>query len=339
MQKVRVKFVNMWEGFDPISNPLMKIFEKKNEILLVENDPDFIICSSFRNRKDKIYEYCNYDCVRIFLSLENFEPDYNLFDYTVTTSYANNLDRSCRLPNYLVDIFRENYKGIAHSDVNKEILKTKDRFCNLIFSHDRDDSMRRRVAEELSNYKKVDAAGTYFNNMDNGQIIKSNQKLEFQSRYKFSIVLESTDQPGFTTEKIWDAYKANTIPIYCGDKYIQTELNKKAYIDIRDFDSLVDLRKQIEKIDCDDSLFLEILSQPLFNDLNYAPNKIHQCEDFFAHIFEQGKIDAYRRPMGPKVGLVKYYENILKICNKLDHSHVWKIIEKIDVRTNRKMKG
>lgn len=329
MKKIRLKFVNMWEGFDPKSNPLMKIFGKNHEIVLVEKNPDFIICSSFRNKNDKIFEFCNYDSVRIFLSLENFEPDYNLFDYTVTTSYASNLDRSCRLPNYLVDIFKENYNGITHPDINRKVLEDKDRFCNLIFSHDRDDLLRSKVSDELSKYKKVDSAGTYLNNMEGGQVISSKQKLAFQRRYKFSIVLESTDQPGFTTEKIWDAYKANSIPIYCGDKFVHKELNSKAFIDIRDFDSLTELRNRIEEIDCDDSLFLDIISQPLFKDLNFAPDKIHECENFFDHVFEQEKKRAYRRPMGPKIGLVKYNEKILKLCNRLDHANMLEVIDKI----------
>jgi hypothetical protein len=327
MNKVKVKFVNMWEGFDTATDPLMKIFGKYNELVIDENNPDYIICSCFRNSKDKIFEYCNYDAVRILVSFEPYEPDYNVFDYTVGSSYASNLDRYCRFPNYFIDIFRDDYTGITHQNIDQEILKTKDRFCNLIFSHERDDDLRKRVAEELSKYKRVDSAGSYLNNMKNKEVISRDQKFIFQSRYKFSIVLESTDLPGFTTEKIYDAYKACTIPIYCGDRFVGNELNKKAFIDLRDYKDLNELREKIEEIDNNDLMFLEMISQPLFDDLNYPAMMVEQCENFFDHIFKQNKMDAFRRPLGPKGGAVKQRENILKLCNRLDHIKLWRILE------------
>lgn len=329
MEKIRIKFVNMWEGFKPLDNAFTKIIQKKFEIELVEENPDFVICSSFINGTDKIFEYCNYSAVRIFISMENFEPNYNLFDYTLTTSYAENLDRSYRVPTFLMDIMQNDFQEITHDSIDKAIIYQKKNFCNLIFGHERDDEMRKQIADELSSYKKVDSAGTYYNNMPQGQVVSHCDKKTFQEQYKFSIAIESTDQPGFATEKIWDAYKAYTIPIYCGDPLISKIVNPKAFIDVRDYSTLKELRNKIIELDIDDDKYMQMLEEPFFNRPNYAEEKIQECEKFFEHIFDQKKQDAYRRPMGPQNGLVIFEEKIYKLINKLDKMHLLGILYKL----------
>ena len=43
-------------------------------------------------------------------------------------------------------------------------------------------------------------------------------KLKIISNHKFNIAFENSSYPGYVTEKITDAFIANTIPIYWGDK-------------------------------------------------------------------------------------------------------------------------
>lgn len=334
MKKINLKYVNMWDSFDVNNNPISVLLNKNFNINLVENNPDYIICSTFKNKKDCWFDYLNYKAIRILISLENFEPDYTFFDYTISTSYANNMDRSIRIPLYVFSLYNTDYKNIDHSNIDMNILKRKNKFCNMVFSHDRDDLKRMKLMEFLSKYKKVDSAGKYLNNLDGNVIIDYSNKGNFMFDYKFSIVLESTDQIGFVTEKITDAYQSYTIPIYCGDSMIDRELNKKSFIDIRDFKDFNELLQYIIYLDNNDNEFLNIIKQPLFKDINYPKNKVDEFISFFRMIFSQNISDAFRKPNGPHNGLVSQYENNLKIVNRLDKLKLFGIVKKILLYNN-----
>lgn len=49
-----------------------------------------------------------------------------------------------------------------------------------------------------------------------------------------------SDTPGYITEKIWDSFKAKTIPVYWGASNIEEYVPKNCFIDYRDF---LDLEK------------------------------------------------------------------------------------------------
>jgi hypothetical protein len=74
-------------------------------------------------------------------------------------------------------------------------------------------------------------------------------KLETLSQYRFSICYENMDLAGYMTEKIIDCFVAGVIPIYLGDPNIQVSIPKSAYVDPREFSSLVDLDRHLQSID------------------------------------------------------------------------------------------
>ncbi len=54
--------------------------------------------------------------------------------------------------------------------------------------------------------------------------------------YKFNICFENmSDTPGYITEKIWDSFKAKTVPVYWGASNITDYVPKNCFIDYRDF--------------------------------------------------------------------------------------------------------
>lgn len=56
------------------------------------------------------------------------------------------------------------------------------------------------------------------------------------SQYKFNICFENmSNTPGYITEKIWDSFKAGTIPVYWGASNIEQYVPKNCFIDYRDF--------------------------------------------------------------------------------------------------------
>ena len=79
--------------------------------------------------------------------------------------------------------------------------------------------------------------------------------------YKFMITFENVCSNGVITEKIYNAFKANTIPIYWGNKDICKVFDKDSFInchDFKDFDSVIEC---IKKYDEDDSLYESMLNK------------------------------------------------------------------------------
>lgn len=63
-------------------------------------------------------------------------------------------------------------------------------------------------------------------------------KIETLSNYKFSICFENTSsEPDYISEKIFDCFLANTVPIYLGSPNVSNLLPKNTFIDYREFNS------------------------------------------------------------------------------------------------------
>ena len=120
-------------------------------------------------------------------------------------------------------------------------------------------------------------------------------KIEFQKNYKFCLCAENTYAPGYTTEKILEAFASNCIPIYYGDPLAVLDFNPKAFINAHDFDNMDALLQRVKEIDTNDELYWQILQEPLFlpNTLEkYSDQKIYE---FFDNIFSQPLNKAKRR--------------------------------------------
>lgn len=334
MKKIRVAFVGFWQGFDVYNFFVYKILSSMYEVVLDECEPDYIFCSLFGSP----YEALKYDGVRIFLSGENYSPDFNHMDYAIGFDRLEYGDRYFRYPQYLWECL--DAAEIAHvrsKDQQLHDFKEKSEFCNLIYSHERDDMGRKIIMDELSKYKKVDAAGYLYNNMDNGMRVNRAEKQDFQRKYKFTIAFESVCTSGFITEKIFDAFVANSIPIYFGAEDIGNEFNEKAMIKCKSLDDLEGVVEEIIELDRDDKLYLEKLRQPIFNRENYMNEEEEKLKIFLKNIFEQDKECAYRRQLGPKVGIIKNEEKNLLILNKL-YKNKWFLFGKRVVRKVLSMK-
>jgi hypothetical protein len=59
-------------------------------------------------------------------------------------------------------------------------------------------------------------------------------KRQFLQPYKFTIAFESYCYPGYQTEKLYDAMRINSIPIYCGDPLIGDIFNQDSFINAFD---------------------------------------------------------------------------------------------------------
>lgn len=291
MKKVKIKFVNFWPDFDPEEFFLTKILRKHYDVEITDN-ADYIICSGYR-----FYDFLNHNQIRIMFSGENYVPDFNVVDYAFSVYPLDFLDRHFSFPG-LVNPSYEFLEQLGKKDRNysTDILKEKKYFANLISGHESEKNIRGDMFHLLSQYKRVEAAGTLFNNMPNGETVnRGGSKYELQKKSKFSFCGESVLHEGFITEKIFDAFSADSIPIYWGSSYISKIINKKAYIDIRDYESLQAAVDRIIELDQDDEKYMEMLRQPIFVENGYVEKRIGDLEAFIKNIFDQPLEQAGRR--------------------------------------------
>lgn len=75
------------------------------------------------------------------------------------------------------------------------------------------------------------------------------EKIDVMSGYKFAIAFDSyTNQNGYISEKIFDAFFAKTVPVYLGADNVSEYIPKKCFVDMRDFASYEALYKYLNKM-------------------------------------------------------------------------------------------
>ena len=121
-------------------------------------------------------------------------------------------------------------------------------------------------------------------------------KLEFISRYKFTIAFENSSQPGYTTEKIFEPMQVNSLPIYWGNPMVDLDFNRLSFLNFFDYGTLDDLVDRVVEVDRNDDLYCDYLRQPWYqgNQVNQYVQPEHVLEQFH-RIFAADKNPVARR--------------------------------------------
>lgn len=227
------------------------------------------------------FKHLKYDCIKIFYTGENVFPNFNICDYAIGPHNLKLEKRYLQLPIYLIK--NGNFiKLPERKKINKEDLKTKKEFCNFIYSNKNGNPIRKEFFDELSKYKNIISAGKFLNNT--GYAIKN--KIEIQKQCKFTIAFENEKYPGYSTEKIIDAFIARTIPIYWGDETITDNINQKSFIYCNSSKDIPDVIRRIKQIDKNDDLWLKMANEPIFLQKDYEKIKEKELEDFLINTIE-----------------------------------------------------
>ncbi len=160
--------------------------------------------------------------------------------------------------NYNKYIERINYTNF---NVNRRLLA----YCNSNCVEIRENLVK--LIAEYDNTNSVDALGNCFANSEKINKVKKENNVpnyELYKDYNFAIAMENSDVYGYVTEKIMNAFLANSIPIYWGTKYIKEIFNEKAFIYVNDFSSLEECAKHVIEINNDKTRLLNMLKEPIF---------------------------------------------------------------------------
>ncbi len=282
--------------FTKYDNFIFKILSKHFKVIVTDK-PDFLFYTCFG------HEYMNYkDCTKIYINWEPIIPNYNQCDYSISFNDIKFGDRNLRWPNYF-PLFDE--KILDKSHITNEYAGR--RFCNFIHVNDQGgygSKLRKEFCIKLSNeYKRVDCPGKVLNNMPENSISPregnySLGKIDFQRKYKFTIVFENAQLNGYTTEKIAHAFMANTIPIYWGNPDITKDFNPKAFINCNDYNNFDEVIERVKELDNNDEEYLKMLMEPcVVPTYNFDRNK--ELEDYLLHIINKGNKPYNKNPLYP----------------------------------------
>ncbi len=294
MKTIKLNYAGVGEDFNREQNLIHDILKINGYDVQIVEDPDYLICD-FSGANP--YAYCGTPQVRIMYSGENYIPDFNLIDYAISPYPIAFGDRSFHLPACVWP--RSHWMALAEKDRNydKSILDEKKYFANFISSHESEFNIRGDFFKKLCEYKRVEAPGSYLNNMPDGETVDwlDGTKEAFQKKCKFTLCFESTLNYGFVTEKIMDAFYTDTIPVYYGSPTVTEIFNKDAFINVADYDSFDEAIARIIELDQDDEQYLAMLRQPILVDPEY-PEKLEKAlGKYICRIFDQPLEKAYRR--------------------------------------------
>lgn len=320
MRKIKVKFVDFFQGFNIKSSFIYKSLSVNFEVCF-SNDPEYLFFSVFGDENLKYN-----DCIKIFYTGENFCPDFNLCDFAIGFEWLDFGDRYIRLPNYY-DYKSENLLMMNRINFSMDDFQKKEDFCCFVYSNSNADPFREKLFYALNSYKPVNSGGRYLNNI--GRPIED--KLEFQRRSKFCIACENTSHPGYTTEKLLQAYSAHTIPIYWGDPMVSKVFNSKSFINCHEYSSIDDIVKKVKYLDENDDKYLDMIKEPpLLSDENCFEHKQIELQKFLYKIIEQPIMEARRYN---RIGMHQNYLLKLrdweKVYNKENSKISRKIVNKI----------
>ena len=283
-RKIYVKYMDFWPAFELERFDVHKILKEKYEVILSEN-PDYVIFGEFGGENYGIEN--KFDCVKLFLTIENRGPNFGNTDYAIGIHYINNGDRYFRKPTETHQLTAigsvYNVTQVKGQDI------TKKKFCAWVVSNGSAET-RNLFYDKLSEYKIVDSGGSFKNNVG-GPV---DDKLKFLGDYKFSICFENSKTEGYISEKLSDAFEAGTIPIYYGDDTVLELLNNKSYIHVKDeseFDEKIEL---IKKIDQNFTLYEQMIKEKIVLDDTRYPREVQKYKDFIYHIIDQDKQKAKR---------------------------------------------
>jgi hypothetical protein len=106
---------------------------------------------------------------------------------------------------------------------------------------------------------------------------KSKALIDNYSQCKFVLAMENSDEPGYITEKIYNAFYSGAIPIYWGTNKITEFFNKKAFINVKDFKKINHCIKYVKNMS--DEKRQQMLSEPILRTDNEIINMFKNNEN------------------------------------------------------------
>jgi alpha(1,3/1,4) fucosyltransferase len=242
---MRVQFLDFWPNFNTNDNVILDHIRRYHNTEVVTRDPELIVCSIFGTASLKI----NTPKILVIgecVSSEHYTLNQPGLIMVLTTTRINN-------PIAYHYPWGNWFHRINHIYEQRNPVKTH--FCAFVVSNPRA-KFRNHLFCAMNKYKRVDSAGSAFNNVgyrapgainDSWPHGANRDFINWLSRYKFYICCENQAYPGYHTEKIMNAYLANCVPIYWGAETIKDIHNMDSMIFVRTIEEAVAAVKRLDQ--------------------------------------------------------------------------------------------
>ena len=265
--KLKINFADFWPNFVPTDNYFYHLLSSKYDVKISEK-PDILFYADF-GTSHKEYNTTQ----KVYYTGENKRPNFDECDFAFSFDYSDN-PKNYRLPLWALWINWFNVPHCEKRDVSYLVplnnltgprkTSKKQKFCNFVFSNHT--GIRIPLFNEISMYERVDSAGPLLNNMGHRIPGRGDQryKVEFISDYRFTIAAENSSFPGYTTEKLLHPLSVGSIPIYWGSERANEDFNQEAFINVHEYNDLIDVVDLIEEIESDYELYEKYITAPVF---------------------------------------------------------------------------
>ena len=281
-EKIKIDFADFWPNFLKEDNYFYHLLKREFDITITEDNPDLVFHSVDYSGKKEHEKYDFNKTKKIFYTGENVSPDFS--NTHAALSFKENSENNYRLPLWALHInwFNVPYKKNRDQSyllkidnlLEKNITKYKKRsFCSFIAS--KPSGKRNEFIPKFNDIKKIDCAGRLFNNTKKNIKGRGDQKwkINYLKKYKFNVCFENSSTLGYVTEKIIQSMYVNSIPIYWGAEDIENDFNTKSFISYHDYENDEEFIEKILKIDNNNDQYVEMLSEPWFNE-NKIPESV-----------------------------------------------------------------
>lgn len=254
------------DSHDQVINFFMSLLSKRFDIIR-DSNPDYLIFGD-RNFGNSNLQYDPNKVTKIFYTGENQRPWDYVCHYALSFDHLET-DRMRRLPLYVIFDFDNERKSIpclkTHERRPEDISK-KTEFCSFVVRNPHCEK-RNVFFHKLSQYKQILSGGPLFNNI--GYVLPYGEdamrsKLEWLPSFKFNMCFENSSYPGYATEKIYEAFMGQTIPIYWGSTTIETDFNPKAFLNYHDYENDEDFIRAIIELDQNEKAYEAMYMEPMF---------------------------------------------------------------------------
>lgn len=279
---IKLKFVDFSHGYVPENELLYKTISRHYNVILSDR-PDYVISCGLG------YDHLRYpDCIKILWTGENIVPDFNFFDYAIGFDHLEFEDRYLRMPLYA--FYQDDMNRLVQRGSRGDAEYLDRGFCSFVVTNGGGDPMRRLFFERLSKYKQVASGGRFLNNTS-GPVI---DKYAFSRKYKFNIAFENSSSSGYVTEKLLQAYAAESVPIYYGDPNVGTDFNVESMVRVSDEKGIERAVAEIIRLDNDDDAYLRMVRAKC---LSYENRDMYaeKLDAFLQGIFSKDRGDARKR--------------------------------------------
>jgi hypothetical protein len=287
---LRIDFTDFGAELNKTDNFFTQLLARRFRIEICDR-PELLIYA------DKGHTHRLYTCRKLFWTGESVRADFRQCDYALTTFYENN-PRHERLPYYVAWLAGDPSSLMRDPGQGPRLARSREKFCGFAQNNGNPRRTRRRLEMRrlLNEYRPVDGCGRVCNTIGGPIAPGKASKLAFLRNYRFNLCFENRAFPGYTTEKLTDAYEAGCVPLYWGNPLVERDFNPRAFVNLHDFSDDAAFVAKVAELDHNEDARSALLSEPLMT--GNQPNEFFRLErylDFFERILADRSTPVSRR--------------------------------------------